>query len=54
VQIPAIENSNVTEGPSVEKADCKPPRRPLLKTVAKGTAVVGALLFLLHFRFVLP
>ncbi|KAI9396500.1 hypothetical protein POPTR_004G140000v4 [Populus trichocarpa] len=50
VQILAIENSNVTEGPSVEKADCKPPKRPLLKTVAKGTAVVGVLLFLLHFR----
>ncbi|XP_011013858.1 PREDICTED: uncharacterized protein LOC105117795 isoform X2 [Populus euphratica] len=50
VQILAIENSNVTEGLSVEKADCKPPRRPLLKTVAKGTAVVGVLLFLLHFR----
>ncbi|XP_011011333.1 PREDICTED: uncharacterized protein LOC105115943 isoform X2 [Populus euphratica] len=50
VQILAIENSNVTEGLSVEKADCKPPRRLLLKTVAKGTAVVGVLLFLLHFR----
>ncbi|KAJ6936743.1 hypothetical protein NC652_011438 [Populus alba x Populus x berolinensis] len=50
VQILAIENSNVTEVLSVEKADCKPPRRPLLKTVAKGTAVVGVLLFLLHFR----
>ncbi|CAK7328547.1 unnamed protein product [Dovyalis caffra] len=50
VQIPAIEDSNVTENLSVGKADCKPPRRPFLKTFAKGTAVVGVLLFLLHFR----
>ncbi|KAJ6707823.1 TRANSGELIN [Salix viminalis] len=49
-KVQAIENSNLTEGISVEMADCKPPRTPLLKTVAKGTAVVGVLLFLLHFR----
>ncbi|KAJ6368527.1 hypothetical protein OIU78_001004 [Salix suchowensis] len=53
-KVQGIENSNLTEGISVEMADCKPPRTPLLKTVAKGTAVVGVLLFLLHFRFVLP
>lgn len=52
VQQLVVENSGVTEDPTVEKAECKPPRRPLLKTVARGTAVVGVLLLVLRLRFV--
>ncbi|KDP22006.1 hypothetical protein JCGZ_03111 [Jatropha curcas] len=46
----AAENSDGADSPSIGIAELKPQRRPILKSVVKGSAVLGALLLLLQFR----
>lgn len=49
--VEAVENSDRTDDPGVQLARHKSSRRLLLMSVASGSAVVGALFFLLHLRF---
>ncbi|XP_015571074.2 uncharacterized protein LOC8287608 isoform X1 [Ricinus communis] len=50
LQLSTDENSDGVDNPIVGIAECKPQKMPFLKSVVKGTAVLGAMFLLLHFR----